>query len=260
MGLIAFGYNRTEKRAEIVFNSGEERHNLKITAREGGDTFEFPNPTSISMSVEGQPVGVYFLEQGSNKDFAYLLNLNDDRFYPGKAPRAAFGVKLLVMHGTFYTSQLTKYAFARVTVPPGNLPFPPWDEQASFGKLAEHVSLAFELTGNQQVNLMVNGIPKRFPTAPGKRTEILFDNECRESNGHLCKHSPGSLFESLRGDFRFHRNVLDLSLADSRYSLQVARGQLTSKGLDPKTGLKPQSSDEAPCMSSGFGEPNGLPS
>jgi hypothetical protein len=257
-GLIAFGYHRDNKRAEIVFNDGDQRHNLMISAEEDEvEVKRFTDATSIRLGVEGQPVGVYYLRQGSPSDFGYLVDLNDGRFYPNNMPRESFGVKMIVTQGTFYTQKITRYRLSKVTVPLGGFPFPALDPR-DLGHLAEHVGIAFDLAASQKVSLTVNGETTTFPTQPGKQTLITFDNECKE-DGKRCKHSPGSLFESLRNDFHYHRDVLGLSPLVFRYGLQVTRGELTREGLDPVTGEKPASNDEAPCSGAGYGGSNGLP-
>ena len=258
MGLIAFSYNRNRTRAELVFNDGDNRHQLEITVIENNQIVDrFTNARSISLGIEGEQARVYFLREGGTQDFGYLVDLNDARFYPHNTPQKPFGVKMTVTQGTFYTEKLTKYRLSKVTVPAGNIPLGWWNEDR-IGQLAEHVAVAFDLAGNQLVSLTVNGQTTGFPTQPGRQTLITFDNVCKE-NGAPCRHRRGNLFESLRNDFHFHRDILDLPLSPFRYGLELATGELTSKGLDPVTGLKPQSNDEAPCTGGGYGGADGLP-
>jgi hypothetical protein len=252
-GLIAFSYNRNRTRAELVFNDGDNRHNLRITAEENGQVTQFPSVTSISLGVEGQPEAVHFLEQGSDKDFGYLLNLNDQRFYPNHRPPKSFGIKLIVTQGTFYTYELTRCRFSRSTVLPLS-----WGFELDIGRLAKYVGVDFELAENQQVTLTVNGEPKKFPTESSRTALITFDNECKESTGALCKHNRRHVLESSRGDFHYHRKVLGPLGLNIRYGLEFATHQLSAECRALLLGDK-QSNDEAPCTGAGYSGSNGLP-
>jgi len=260
-GLIGFGYSRSYGRAEIVFNDGDARHNLTITASQDGAPIDLkpklPTPiTKIELGLSQRP-DVHFLKDGSTYDFGYVLDLNGPEWYPGKGIKDQFGIKMIVNHGTFFTSSPTHFQFAREIVPP--IPWPP-ALGARIGQFyADVVTDEIGAVAGGVVSLIVNDtLVESFPADPGRRAEILFDNLCRE-DGRLCDHRPSSWIEKERSDFHFHRDVLDLSILDLRRGLTIGAGQLTEDGFEIATGRIPTSNDLAPCMVGGYGNPDGLP-
>jgi hypothetical protein len=217
--------------------------------------------------VEGKDPGVNFLKLGPDtfnrqtgdpNDYRWMLDLEGSDFYldkPSKDPAFRFKAKLLVNQGTIYTYETTKSTFDRVSVWAGL----GGTNARHLYNVAREMAAAIRLTETEAAFLEINGnTVRRLPGTAGKEYEVLFGNTCQEPFGNICEWTPGSIVESWRNDFRFHRDIFSLPLDRARYGLMLNR---PGPFEPPRQNIvwNAFGTDRAPCMGVGYSQTDGFP-
>lgn len=251
-GLFAFCYN-PQRECEIGVHQADGRHKLKIRIFENEAPLPVTLPAEIKVVSLGiriagneKPANVYFFKGGGARDFRWVIDLENEEFYPEVfEKKAVFKAILRVRHGVFFTKKRTKFLLDRVlALPIGFL------NRSTLSHPADDIAVNIELAANEYVSLVINGSEViQLPRTAGKRYEVRFTNQCHKNDEEYCEFDFDDLLESNRNDFHFHRDALSLPLLTPRYGLVLGRGQ----------GRRPPLSDEAPCMGAGFGGTGGFP-
>lgn len=259
-GLLAFCYN-PQGWCEVGFYQADGRHRLEIQVLEDNAPLSLRNlPAHIRTMRLGilineveKPASVRFLKDGSDYDFRWVLDLENDEFYPEHyGMKAAFQANLFVRHGVFYTKERTLHTLDKISreLIETGLKLG-WNPQP-LDRCAKDICAGIDLTANEKVSLVVNNQEVvRLPIKPNTKYEIKFSNECKIGD-QPCPFTWNHWRESQRNDFYFHRELLKLPILRTKYGVVVTEGQIHGKHEDV--------TDEAPCMGAGFGQTAEFPS
>ena len=265
-GLLDFGYKREADHGscEVGFLRADGRHRPKIEIFENGTRIDLGLPgnfRSITVGIRSnsgdKPAETHFLKDDSDQDFRWVLDLDNEEFYPENFPKnqnAVFAAKLTVRHGTFYAYTRTEFLINRVTrIPLDPLELLPLSAlpTLSLDHPADIVGAKIALTATEYLSIIVDGHEARLPIDAAKHYEVLFTNLCFENNGDRCGFDWSNRHESQRNDFHFHRDILTLPALRLRYS--VALGETPPEHDPPRIVFHLVNTPEAPCMGAGSG-------
>jgi hypothetical protein len=273
-GLLDVCYKKlstTSGVCEIAVNPSDPKHKLILLAQSssGQTLFDNNDPPravkDISLKVLNRPALVNFLKTGGDDldrdngpdgDFRWMLDLEGPDFYKENYPkRPVFKTKMTVANGTILTTFKSEATFDRVSVLLGSAGVSP----RSVGHIALVMEADIELSQNETAVLTVDGLDVPMPWAPNTTYQISYGNICVDNNAN-CTFDPGSIIESRRNDFAFHRDVLDLPTFRARYGLRLREpGDPIAHPKIAGFPFVPWGTDKAPCMDAGFGQTDGFP-
>lgn len=266
-GLLDFYYNRTglnERTCGVGFQRADGNHSPMVDILEDGQLWwgpiQIPNNAEVRLGLinaEGQEVqvNVAFLKNGQADDFRWMIDMQSQFWYSGLHTTGNYQAKLFIRNGTFFTKSPTKFELDQV-IKIEKLGFP-YARFARLGKPANIVGAEILPGETEQVLLRVDGQDQPVPNN-GKKYEIRFSNMCTNPTPDgPCDFFWWDYHEVKRNDFHHHRDALMLPGYVVKYSVALADGELPEETRDPPRNRHMENTNDAPCMSAGYGDDNG---